>query len=34
MPEIVVSDGRGRAGSSDVPGNPVAHRPVGRHHLR
>ena len=34
MPETVVSYGRGRAGPSDVLGNPVAHRPVGRHHLR
>ena len=30
----VVSYGRGRVGPSDVLGNPVAHRPVGRHHLR
>jgi len=34
MPETVGQHGCGRAGSSDVSGNPLAHRPVGSHHLR
>jgi len=34
MPEPWSATAAGRVGPSDVLGNPVAHRPVGRHHLR